>query len=141
MIKNIGIFLLKLFIALIGLVLAITLSRAYEPFLFIIFIPFIFIPHILFRRAKNLSDKAKSILLKKGYTILSERPLKFSENDFNIRFTVLVNGLPVSRYAYINQWERMFTISDQEGNSYDLQCTITYTWNFEYEVKIDKIIR
>lgn len=93
------------------------------------------------RRRKIIAD-VEPYFTKKGYKILSERPVKLSEVNFKdikgkVEPTIL--NIPLSRYKYVRKFVRVFKVIDKDNKEFEAIAEVTYNWNKDLTVEIIRI--
>ena len=88
------------------------------------------------KRRKSIAPFVKEDFLKIGYHILNERPLKFSEEKFEISIAPTINSVPVSRYGYLRRFTRIFSATKSNGEKVILNTVITKGWNGKIKIEI-----
>ena len=85
--------------------------------------------HFLIKRNKKISKYINSDLEKLGYEIINERPLKLSEIDIGLNFSVNINNTPVSRFNYIRQFARVFKVKNKTGEIIEINTVVRRNWD------------
>lgn len=109
--------------------------------IFILIIIYGFIWEMIKRRRKIIAD-VEPYFTKKGYKILSERPVKLSEVNFKdikgkVEPTIL--NIPLSRYKYVRKFVRVFKVIDKDNKEFEAIAEVTYNWNKDLTVEIIRI--
>ena len=105
-----------------------------SKFLFII--PFIvyLILITLIARNKKILELVKNDFNELGYELISERPLKTSESEIEIKPAILTSGnTPLKNYK--NKYKRIFTAKSKKGKLIELNTVVTE--NKDGTLKID----
>ena len=105
-----------------------------SKFLFII--PFIvyLILITLIARNKKILELVKNDFNELGYELISERPLKISESEIEIKPAILTSGnTPLKNYK--NKYKRIFTAKSKKGKLVELNTVVTE--NKDGTLKID----
>lgn len=59
-----------------------------------------------------------------GYELISERPLKSSESEIEIKAAILISGnTPIKTYK--NKYKRIFTAKSKKGKLVELKTVVT----------------
>ena len=94
---------------------------------------------ISLKRKKRIAKYIVKEFQNLGYEIIAERPLKLSEGKITAKVgLIMVNNNPLSRFAYIIRFARMFTVKDIEGNQFELNTIVTKKWNGVNHISINK---
>ena len=107
----------------------------------------VFLPAILFlslkiylKRRKRIFEFVKADFEKIGYELMEERPLKFIEffffDEIELKPTLYINNVPVSRLKYIATFVRIFKAKNKDGKLYELKVFIGKKWSAEIEIAI-----
>lgn len=139
MLKTIDVFA-AVMLQLIFFVLAIVVLALSEvPVLLLPLLIAYYIAHYSLKRNIRILNDVKSDYRKLGYELLEEKPIPLLEAEISFKPTfITINKLPLSRYAYIRRFERIFTAKSNTGKLYKLYTLNTKRWNGENEVEIRK---
>jgi len=103
-------------------------------FLFLIPIIVFIIVFNLLKKNKKTLEFVKKDFEKLGYELVSERPLKSSESEIDIKPAILINGVPLKNHK--NQYKRMFTAKSTKGKMVELNVVITEKKNGKIAIEI-----
>lgn len=96
-----------------------------------------YIAHYSLKRNIRILNDEKSNYKKLGYELLEEKPIPLLEAEISFKPSfVIINNLPLSRYAFIRRFERIFTAKSNTGELYKLYTRNTRHWSGENEIVI-----
>lgn len=104
---------------------------------YLVFIPFVIAISlkIYISNKVKIQDSVKIDFEKLGYVLISERPYKFSEMKFTVRFSnITINNIPANQYGPIKEVKRVFIAKHEDGNIYQLFTTILKDNSKIYEI-------
>ena len=88
----------------------------------------------LIARNKKILELVKNDFNELGYELISERPLKTSESEIEIKPAILTSGnTPLKNYK--NKYKRIFTAKSKKGKLVELNTVVTE--NKDGTLKID----
>lgn len=133
-----------LILSIICFIVAVIIMTGTDmPLLF--FTPIIFYALLTgyLKRRKKIAKYLIDDFKKMGYSVLSERPLKFSESTFEMKPTTetFVNNIPLSRYRYIRKFARVFEVETQTNERFELNTIVTKHWSGEKSIDIKKKLK
>jgi len=102
----------------------------------LIFIPMIIYIGIIYliKKNKKITEFVKQDFKNLGFEIISERPLKSSEKEIEIKPAILINGIPIQKYK--NKFSRIFTVRDENKRLLELYTEIIEKKNGKIKINI-----
>ena len=125
-------------LSLIFFVLGIVILALTEvPILVLPLLIAYYIAHYSLKRNIRILNDVKSDYKKLGYELLEEKPIPLLEAEISFKPSfVIINNLPLSRYAYFRRFQRIFTAKSNTGKLYKLYTRNTKHWNGDIEIVI-----